>query len=247
MRHKLPIVEGDMTNSKSAGRVVGLLLLVQLTALIMPYVLLHPVSARSGAFLESAAPMAGTLRLCVLILFIGGAVSLAISVIAWPIVRERRPRLGLWLLALAVINFTLQLIENAHWLTLLTISQAYSSAGADPEVFRALGIAAHASFRWAHYSHILIVVAWLFTLFLAFHRGAMVPRPVAALGMATALLHFIGITLPAFGGYLMPSPDLFGAPLGVFILLAALWLIARGFADGAPVEAKAPPREQVQG
>jgi len=236
----------DMTTAKSAGRVVGLLLLVQLTALILPYVLLLPVSARAGAFLESAAAMEGTVRLSVLTLFVGGAVSLGISVIAWPTVRERQHRLGLWLLALAVMNFTLQLIENAHWLSLLSISQAYASAGsADPAIFQALGVAAHASFRWAHYSHILIVVAWLFTLYLLFHRGAIVPRPIAALGMGGALLHFIGITLPAFGGYRMPYPDLFGAPLGLATLLVAGWLIARGFALAAPQEAQLPPRPQA--
>jgi hypothetical protein len=225
-----------MTISKSAGRLVGLLLLVQLTTLILPYVLLLPVSARQGAFLESAAPMAATIRLCVLILFVGGAVSLGISVTAWPAVRERQQRIGLWLLALAVMNFTLQLIENAHWLSLLTISQSYASAGgSDLGMYQALGIAAHASFRWAHYSHILIVVAWLFTLYLLLYRGALVPRAIAALGMGGAILHFIGITLPAFGGYHMPYPELFGAPLGVTILLAALWLIAKGFANpGSP-------------
>jgi hypothetical protein len=225
----------DMTGSKSAGRAVGLLLLVQLTTLILPYVLLLPVYARAGAFLDSAAAMAGTMRLCVLILFLGGAVSLGISVTAWPVARERQQRLGLWLIALAVMNFTLQLIENAHWLSLLSISQAYASAGAaDPETFQALGLAAHASFRWAHYSHILIVVGWLFTLYLLLYRGSMVPRPIAALGISGALLHFIGITLPAFGGYHMPYPDLFGASLGLATLLVALWLIARGFADVAP-------------
>jgi hypothetical protein len=235
-----------MTTAKSAGRVVGLLLLVQLTALILPYVLLLPVSARSGAFLESAAPMEGIVRMCVLILFVGGAVSLGISVTAWGTVRERQHRLGLWLLALAVMNFTLQLIENAHWLTLLSISQAYASAGsANPEIFQALGVAAHASFRWAHYSHILIVVAWLFTLYLLFHRSAIVPRPIAALGMGGAFLHFIGITLPAFGGYRMPYPDLFGAPLGIATLIAALWLVAKGFAHEAPRRAQPPPPVQV--
>ena len=234
-----------MTNSKSTGRVVGLLLLVQLTTLILPYVLLLPVSARAGAFLDSAAPMAGTVRLSVLVLFIGGAVSLAISVIAWPTVRERQPRLGLCLLALAVMNFTLQLIENAHWLSLLSISQAYASSGAvDSETFEALGLAAHASFRWAHYSHILIVVAWLFTLFLLLYRGGLVPRAIAALGIGGALLHFIGITLPAFGGYRMPYPDLFGASLGLAILLVALWLIARGFANVESQGAQSPPPRQ---
>lgn len=224
-----------MTGSKSVGRAVGLLLLVQLvTGLILPYVLLLPLSAPAGAFLDSAAGMAGTVRLSVLMLFVGGAVPLGVAVALWPAVRERQRGPALWLLALAATNFTLQLIENAHWLSLLSISQAYTSAGpADPAMFQLVGIAAHASFRWVHYSHILIVVAWLFTLYLLLHRGAMVPRPIAAFGMGAALLHFIGVTLPAFGGYRMPYPDLFGAPLGLASLALALWLMARGFSDAS--------------
>lgn len=239
--------ESDMTNSKSVGRAVGLLLLVQLaTGLILPYVLLLPVSTPAGAFLDSAAGMEATVRLSVLMLFVGGAVSLGIAVAAWPAVSERQPGLGLWLLALAVINFTLQLIENAHWLSLLSMSQAYASAGdADPALFQALGLAAHAAFRWAHYSHILIVVAWLFTLYLLLYRGAMVPRPIAAFGMGAALLHFIGITLPAFGGYRMPYSDLFGAPLAVAHVTLALWLMANGFASVASQRAQAPPQAAV--
>jgi hypothetical protein len=227
-----------MTVSKSAGREVAPLLLVQLaTGLILPYVLLHPVSSRSGAFLDSAAGMAGTLRLCVMMLFVGGAASLAIAILAWPAVRERAPRLALCLVALAAINFGLQLIENAHWLTLLTISQAYASAsGADSGAFHAVGAAAHASFRWAHYSHILIVVGWLFTLFLLVWSARLAPRAIAAFGMGTACLHFTGIILPAFGGYRMPYPNLFGSPLAFAILALASWLAVRGFAEEQPLE-----------
>jgi hypothetical protein len=227
--------------TKSTGRAVALLLFVQLAAgLILPYVLLHPVSARPGAFLDSAAGMAGTLRLCVLMLFVGGAASLAVAVLAWPVVRERQPRLGLWLVALAAINFALQLVENAHWLTLLTISQAHASAGGgNPAAFHAVGAAAHAAFRWAHYSHILIVVAWLFTFFLLVWRAELAPRTIAAFGMGAAWLHFFGIILPAFGGYRMPLPDLFGAPLALAILALASWLAVRGFADRAYGEVQA--------
>ncbi len=225
-----------MPISKSVGQAIGMLLLAQLvTGLILPYALLLPLSAPAGAFLDSAAPMAGTVRLSVLMLFVGGAVSLGMTVILWPAASERQPLLALWLLALAVMNFSLQLIENAHCLSLLSMSEAYASTGAaDLRTFEALGLAAHASFRWTHYSHILIVVAWLFTLYLVFYRGAMVPRPLAALGMAAASLHFIGITLPAFGGYHMPYPDLFGAPLGLATLALALWLMVGGFANREP-------------
>lgn len=224
-----------MTNPKSVGQTVGLLVLVQLvTGLILPYVLLMPLSTPAGAFLDSAAAMAGTVRLSVLMLFLGGAASLGIAVVAWPAVCERQPRLGICLIALAAINFTLQLIENAHWLSLLSMSQAYGAAdGAQSGLYPALGLAAHASFRWAHYSHILIVVAWLFTLYLLLYRGALVPRPIAAFGMGAALLHFTGVILPAFGAYPMPYGDLFGMPLGVAGLALSLWLMVKGFARAA--------------
>lgn len=237
-----------MTTSKSVGQAIGLLLLVQLvTGLILPYVLLLPISAPAGAFLDTAAGMAGTVRLSVLMLFVGGAASLGIAIAAWPAVRERENRLGLWLLALALINFTLQLIENAHWLSLLSVSQVFVATGdgVDAGMFRTLALVVHSSFRWAHYSHILIVVGWLFTLYLLLYRSALIPRSIAALGMAAALLHFIGITLPAFGGYRMPYPDLFGMPLGVITLVIALWLMAKGFTDSASPSIAAPPREHA--
>jgi hypothetical protein len=221
-----------MSVSKYVSRAIGLLLLLQLVfGLILPYVLLLPVSTPAGAFLDSAAGMAGTLRLSVLMLFLGAAASLGIAVLLWPAVRETHPRLGLWLLALAVMNFTLQLVESAHWLTLLTISEAHAAGGSDPATFQALGTGAHAAFRWAHYSHILVVVGWLFTLYLLLYRGSMVPRLIAAFGIGAALLHFIGIILPAFGGYRMANSDLYGAPLGLVGLVLGMWLMTKGFAN----------------
>ena len=232
-----------MISATSTGRAIGMLLLVQLTCgLIVPYVLLHPVSAPAGAFLETAAPLEGTVRLSVLMLFFGGAASLGIAIAAWPLLRDRQLRLGLCFLTLATINFTLQLIENANWLSLLTMSQHHASAnGAGAEMLRPLALAAHASWRWAHYTHILIVVASLFAFYLLLYRGALVPRLLALFAMVAAPLQFIGITLPAFGGYRMPLPDLFGMPLGLATLAIALWLIVKGFADVASADASPSP------
>lgn len=230
-----------MTQTNSTGRTIGLLLLVHLvTGLILPYVLLLPVSVPAGAFLDTAAGMAGMVRLCVLMLTVGGAASIAIAVLAWPTVRERQPRLALLLIVLAAMNFTLQLIENAHWLSLLSLSQAYAAA-IDPQaaIFQPLGLAAHAAFRWAHYTHIGIVVGWLFTFYLLLHRAALIPRALCAFAMIAALLQFVGITLPAFGGYRMPFPEAFGMPLAAASLAAALWLVAKGFAGPASHEGPA--------
>lgn len=219
-----------MTSAKSAGRLVGMLLVVQLaTGLMVPYILLQPVQAD---FLDTAAGMAGLIRLCVLTLFVGGAVSVAMAVTAWPHVHTRSYGLALWLLVLAVINFTLQILENTHWLSMLSVSQAYAEATpADTALFERLAIVVRAGWKWTHFSHILIVVGWLFTLYWVLLRCAMVPRVFAIVGMVTCLSQFIGITLPVFGGYSMPMPMLFGMPLGVANLMLALWLMAKGFRE----------------
>lgn len=222
-----------MTPAGHVGRLIGLLLLVHLAAgLIVPYVFLVPLTAPPAAFLETAAGMSVPIRLNVLLLFVGGAVSVGVSVALWPAVRERSPRLGLWLLALAGVNFTLQIVENGHWLSMLSVSEAYAEAGAaDARLFQSLGIVVRSAFKWAHYSHILVVVGWLFTLYCLLYRCAMVPRALATLGMVTSLLHFTGITLPAFAGYRMPFPELFGMPLGLADLVLAVWLMANGFKE----------------
>ena len=234
-----------MTPAQCLGRIVGLLLLVLLpTGLIVPYVVLRPLTIPPASFLEAAAPMDSTLRFNVLLLFLGGALSVGISAAVWPVVRERGYRVGLVMLALAVANFTLQIIENAHWLTLLSVSQAYAKAGAAAaESYLPIGIAVRSAWRWAHYSHILVVVGWFLALYAALFRCRVMPRALSAAGAATCVLHFVGITLPVFAGYRMPLPMLFGMPLGVATLAAAGWLMAKGFATASPSASAAVPPE----
>lgn len=221
-----------MTLVERVGRLVGLLLLVQLpTGLIVPYIVLRPLTLSPAGFLETAAAMDAVVRLNVFLLFLGGVLSVAIAAAVWPVVRERSYRFGLCLLALAVTNFVLQIVENANWLTMLSVSHAYSEAGAaGAESYRAIGVAVRSAWRWAHYSHIFIVVAWFFALYALLYRVRALPRALSGAGMATCLLHCVGITLPIFAGFRMPLPMLFGMPLGVATLAAAIWLIWKGFA-----------------
>ena len=225
-----------MTPERRVGRIIGLLLLVLLpTGLIVPYVVLKAITAAPAGFLETAAAVDSVLRFNVLLLFLGGALSVGISAAAWPVVRERGYRLGLWALALSVANFTLQIIENANWLTMLSVSHAYEDAGAvGAEAYLPIGIAVRSAWKWAHYSHILIVVGWFFALYGALFRSRVMPRALSAAGMATCVLHFVGVTLPVFAGYRMPQPMLFGMPLGVATLAAAIWLTWKGFTTSRP-------------
>jgi len=216
-------------------RLIGAMLVVLLVmALMLPYILLHPVSAPANGFLESAAPMASTIRACLVMLLIGAAAPVAISIMLWSGLSESHPRLGLSLLVIAIINATFQLIENAQWLSLMSLSQAaMGEPGGTAAVSPLLAGAVRASWRWLHYTHISVVVIWLFTLFLTFFWSRAVPRAIATAGLVAAPLHIFGIVLPVFGGYRMFMPDAFGAPLAFAISALALWLMVKGFRSDA--------------
>lgn len=222
-----------MTMHLRPGRIIGALLLVHLaTGLIVPYVMLVPLQHH---FLEQAAGMAGLVRLSVLLLVIGGAVSALISIAAWPLVRERGGyRLGLFVLALSVVNFVLQIVENSHWLTMVSVSQAYATANAaEASQIQGLALVVQSATRWAHYSHIGVVVGWLFAFYALLFRCAMVPWALAVVGMIASVSQFVGITLPVFADYRMPNPELFGIPLGLVNLVLAGWMLTKGFKDPA--------------
>lgn len=216
-----------MRSPRNTGRVIGLLLLLHLIAgLTSPYIMLRPLGVALDA---SAIVNDSQVRLAVMLLFVGGALTIAIAVTGWSTFREYSFPLATWLLALAITNFALQCVENAAWMSLLTFSQEYAKANAgDASLFHVTGIAVRMIWKWVHYTHLLIMVSWMFTLGVMLWRAAVVPRTLAALLSLGSLLQLVGITLPQFIPYPSPAPMLMGLPLGIIYLALALWLMGRG-------------------
>jgi hypothetical protein len=84
-----------MRSAKSTGRLVGVLLFVQLAGLILPFVLLLPIV--TSDFLENAAGVAFQIRVAMFHLFANGAVTIAIAIVAFPVLREYSLRAALLL------------------------------------------------------------------------------------------------------------------------------------------------------
>ena len=219
-----------MRSAKSTGRIIGLLLLIHLiTGLIPPYIMLRPLNAPLS-FNANDPANSFKVRLSVMLLFVGGAVTVAIAIAALPVFRQYTYALALWVLALAIANFSLQCIENAAWMSLFTLSQNYANVTAtDVGVYTAVGAAVRSAWKWVHYTHLLVMVSWMFMLFVALWRSALVPRVLAALGMLTCLLQITGITLPQFIPYPSPYPTAMGLPLGFVYLALSVWLMVKGF------------------
>jgi hypothetical protein len=218
-----------MRSAKSVGRIIGGLLFVQLVGLSLPFILMMP--ATTAGFLENAAGYAVQIRVAVFLLFANSALTIGIAIAAFPVLREYSYRMALWFLAVSIIWFSLQAVDNAHILTMMSLSQRYNDLGTvNAELFGALGVLARSSRVWAHYTTLLVIDTWFFVFYLLLFRFSLVPRALAGFGLIMVILHAAGIPLPMFIGY--RSMPMLGFSLALSHLALGSWLVARGFDEG---------------
>lgn len=226
-----------MRSTPGPGRLVGLLLLVQLAGLIVPFVLLLPLTRGPASSLANAAGAETQIKLAVLLLLANCALTIGISLAVYRVIREQSEALALSLVAVSVIMFLLQAVDNVQVLSLLSLSQHYHTAGGPAEPFQALAAAMGATRRWAHLSELLAIDAWFFLFFGILFRYALVPRAVAAFALATVLLHFTGVPARMFLGLGPITPMAASMALGE--IAVGGWLLATptvGRSDGPTVE-----------
>jgi hypothetical protein len=226
--------ESLMETAKGAGRVVGVMLLVQMTAaFVVNQFLLGPIFAPPGYMMNAASdPL--SIRLAVLIGLGSGALTAAIAIAAVPVFRRYSRTMTLWFLVLATVSFALTVVENMNIMSLLSLSQLHAKAnGADAALFEALRVVVGSARNWAHYIGLMISGGMLLVMYGVLCRFALVPRVLAAFGLGAVLLQLTAVTMPLFG---RPIVFLLLMPLAASHLILSLWLMARGFSDrAAPV------------
>ena len=233
-------------SGKSVGRTVGVLLLLHLAAgLTVPFILLNPLIASPG-FLANGAGIPNQVRAAVLLLFVGSAIAIGIASTGWSVFRLYSSAMALWLLALAVASLSLQAVDNAHLLSMLSLSQEYAKTGAEKaDLFQALAVVVGSARKWSHYSFLLVVGSWIFLLCGLLYRFRLVPRALAAFGLVGRMLQIAGVTLRGLWGY--PPKTLLAMPLAPAYVALALWLIVKGFDERhRPLEGQA-HRAEVAG
>ena len=221
-----------MTTAKNAGRVAGALILVQgIGGYVVNFGLITPATAPPG-FLVNAAPHALRVGMTALLGIFMGTFATAIAITAWPVFKKHSERMALSFLALAIAALALAVVENGRLMSMLSLSQAYAASGAaDPAAFEGLRGVVAASRNWAHFTHLIIGGSTFFVLYATTFRFALIPRAIAAFGMAAAALQMATVSMPLLGGHVI-FPLL--APAGIANLALAVWLLAKGFADRSP-------------
>lgn len=216
-----------MFDASGRGRIIGALLLIQLAGFIVPFVLLMPVAGSD--YLNEAAPRAGNVKFAIALLYLNTALTVAISILAFPIIRQHTPSVAVLLVALGAMMFTIQAVDNAHIMSMLALSEEWVRAAKQGDYFQTLSSVVRAQRRWVHYGELMAIDAWLFTLFATFFRFRFLPRAVAGFAVISVVVHFASITLPLMLGYGGYAP--LGAIMGLGELLIGTWLIVKGVSE----------------
>ncbi len=216
-----------MRDVKSVGRIIGVLLFVQLAGLIVPFVLLLPLTKGARDYVANAAGFSLQIKVAVFLLFANCALTIGISIAGWHVFRRYSERMAILLVALSGIMFSLQAVDNAHIMSMVSLSQQYAKAGGADELFQTLAVVVGSTRRWAHYSELLVIGAWFFVLYSLLYRFALMPRALSVFALITVMLHFTGITLPLLLGY--SSVTLMGVPMALSHIALALWMMVKGF------------------
>jgi len=207
-----------------------MLVFLQLVGLILPFVLLLPLTTGPRGYLADAANVSSQVTLAAFLLFANCVLTIGISITVFRVLRQYSESAALWLVALSVMMFSAQAVDNIHLLTMVSLSQQYAHASGREETFIALAGAVGATRRWAHLSELVLIDCWIFLFYSALYRFAVVPRAVAAFGLTTVVLHFTGIPLRGFLG--LGPLALMGMPMALSHVTLAIWLLARGFDEG---------------
>jgi hypothetical protein len=217
-----------MDSAIRAGRIVGVLILIQMAGgIVLNFNLESPLFGTPG-FLIDAASHARQLGLAAMLGLATEALWVAIAITAFPIFKQHSLTLALWLVVLAGVLLALAVVENAAVMSMVSVSEAYANANAAVrEQLQAIRVVVASARNWPHFMARAFDGVTIFTLYIALYRFRLVPRLLAGFGLIAAASQIAGVAMPLFGHDVI-FPML--APLGLVQLILSLWLIAKGFA-----------------
>ena len=216
-----------MEAESRAGRIIGALIILQMIlGVLVNFVLEAPLFGAPG-FLVNAAHYSRQIGFAVLLGLIAEALWVGIAVTSFPFFYRHSRTLTHWFAALAVVVLTVAVVENAAVMSMVSLSEAYTNAGAvDRGQFETIRVIVASARNWPHFLARMLDGCTIFVCYAVLYRGVFVPRLLAGIGLVASVLQICGVAMPLFGHDVV-FPML--APLGLVQLVLAVWLLARGF------------------
>lgn len=210
----------------NVGKWIGALVLFQLAGLIVPFVLLDP--SIKPNFLSVSPAHAATVKTAVFLLFANAAITLGIALAAYPELRHYSLRAAALLLVISTVWVVMQSVDNAHILSMLSLSIRNAEApAANADMLNMLAAQVRSTRIWIHYTELLVIDVWMAVFYGVLFAYRLIPRTIGVIGFVAIAIHLFAIPLAMFIGY--PNGGYLGASLALSHVLIGGWLLAKGF------------------
>lgn len=226
--------EGDqaVNTHRRAAVVIGILFIFASVSAILAVLFFQPILAGPD-YLTNGAAQSNTVILGVLMELTLVLTAIGTTVGLFPFVRKHNESLALGYLAFRYLEAVFISVGVVAVLALLTLSRHYVAAAApEASAYLAAGTLLLAVKEWTFIlgPHLLLGVNTLIYSYLLY-KTQLVPRPLASMGMTGAVLIQIAAVLELFGliGTWSLWLGLLAAPIAVYEMILAGWLIAKGF------------------
>jgi Domain of unknown function (DUF4386) len=174
----------------------------------------------------------------------GACVGIAISL--YPVLKTWGAGSALGSVAFRTVEAVLYTISVASLLSLLALSQRFTSVGAiDPASYRTVG---DAFLDVREQAALVAVFAFSVGAFLYYgllFRSRLVPRWLSVWGIGAVILMFLACVLALFTQNAVTTYAILAIPIGVQELVLAVWLMTKGFTVPAPPSIPAAERASV--
>ena len=221
---------------RTNARIAGITFLLYIVVGVAGLILFNPVESADGtaAKLASIAEHAVRVRLAVFQYMAFVVFSLVLAITLYAITRDEDPDIALMALSCRVVEGMLSGLGVFAMVGLLWLGVGSSAAALEPEVANALGATLFKFLGW-----LFITGAWIFsvgsTLFsYLFLRARSIPVWLAWLGVVASVLLAVCLPMQLIGILKGAATDYIWAPMAVFEVVLAFWLIIKGVGPPRP-------------
>lgn len=215
-----------MFTDTAIARIVGVLFLIALLTYGFGFGLIETLLTTERYFEAIATNKAAFVSGAILMLLNSAAI-VGIGIMMFPLLKRHNIEIAVGYFSTRVIESTLLIVGIVFLLLLLTVSQAFTDAGAqEAELYDALGALAIRGNYFAFQIAMMVLgtgsLAFCYLLFIT----RLVPRLLSVLGFVGYLALLVGAVMEVYG---FNVGGLSYIPGGLFEVLLPLWLIVKGF------------------
>jgi hypothetical protein len=225
-----------MNTNRQNATIVGILFILATVSAILGLYFYQPILSGADYLINGAAhkneiALGALMELVLVVTAIGTAIAL------FPVLKPYGERIALGHLFFRFLEAAVILTGIVAILSLSTLSQAYVAAdAADATTYHALGSLLHAVYKWTSMLGPLFFLG-VNTLMYSYllYKSKLVPRWLAVFGLFSATTVFAAalVVLSGIAIQLSTPVLLMVAPIGIFEMVFAGWLIVKGYNSSA--------------